>query len=144
MIGANEEASAPGVERFSVSATHERWREFLGLEHATLPVPIAFSREGDEWIVRRSPIAGRRIAAGRIPSEQAPGLFLQAACLCAFLQASGFWLEKDDLAGAVYDKAAGIARLWIARTPASILRGGSGPGPSAGAGAFLTPVFTHS
>src|SRR5262245_17117960 len=143
MIGANEGASAPGVERFSVSATRERWREFLFLEHATLPLPVAFARAGDEWIVERSPVSGRRIAAGRIPSEQAPALFLQAASLCAFLQAFGLWLDEEDLSHATYDRAEGIARLWITRTPAGVFRGGPGPAPSAVLGAFLHRLFAR-
>jgi transcriptional regulator with AAA-type ATPase domain/tetratricopeptide (TPR) repeat protein len=144
MIRASEGASSiPWVERFSVSATRERWAEFLGLEHGALPSLVDFSREGDDWIVRRTPIAGRRIAAGRIPSEQAPALFLQAAGLCAFLQASGFWLDEDDLAGAVHNRAEGIARLFLVRTPACISRGGPGPAPSAVLAAFLHRLFAR-
>ncbi|HEX7252234.1 MAG TPA: hypothetical protein VF376_05065, partial [Thermoanaerobaculia bacterium] len=143
MIGANEGASAPGVERFSVSATRDRWREFLFLEHATLPPPTRFAREGDEWVVERPTVPGRRIAAGRIPGEQAPALFLQAASLCAFLQAFGFWLDEEDLSSAVYDRAEGTARLWVLRTPAGIHRGGPGPAPSAVLGAFLHRLFAR-
>lgn len=136
-------AQAPGMERFPVSAGNDRWPEFLRLEHATLPPPFDVLREGDEWIVRRSPIRGRRIAAGRIPGEQAPALFLQAAAVCAFLQAFGFWLDEDDLAEAVFDHQGGSARLWLVRTPAGVHRGGPGPAPSAVLAAFLHRIFAR-
>jgi DNA-binding NtrC family response regulator len=143
MNGSREGASAPGVEKFSVSAAGERWLDFLTLEHATLPLPVAFSRQGDEWIVRRSSIAGRRIAAGRIPRDQASLLFLQAAGLCAFLQAFGFWIDEEDLSNAIYDRAGGVARLWLTRTPASVQRGGPGPAPSAVLAAALHRLFAR-
>src|SRR5262249_57605012 len=94
-------------------------------------------------VVERSGVWGRRIGAGRIRSEQAPALFLQAASLCAFLQAFGLWLDEEDLSHATYDRAEGIARLWITRTPAGVFRGGPGPAPSAVLGAFLHRLFAR-
>src|SRR5262249_3879989 len=122
MIRSREGASAPGVEKFSVSSAGERWLQFLSLEHATLPLPVALSRQDDDGIVRRSSTPGRRISAGRIPSDQAAALFLQAASACAFLQAFGFWLDEEDLTDAVYDRVGGAARLWLSRTPAGVIR----------------------
>src|SRR5262249_13814274 len=101
------------------------------------------ARAGDEWIVERSPVSGRRIAAGRIPPGQAPAPFFQAARLFAFLHAFGLWLGEEGLSPAAYDRAGGIAPLSIARAPAAVFRGGPGPAPSAVLGAFLHRLFAR-
>src|SRR5262249_19573772 len=131
------------VERFSLDATRERWLDFLSLEHATLPPPGGFEREGDELVVERVTIPGRRVLDGRISKEHAPLLFLQAAGLCSFLQAFGFWLAAEDLAEAVHDLDEGDPRLWLTRTPRSVVLPGPGPAPSAVLAAFLHRLFSR-
>ncbi len=133
--------SSSGVERFLLSATRERWLEFVGLEHATLPLPSDFLREGEELVVRRAPIQGRKISAGRIAKDYGAALFLQAAAVLSFLQAEGFWLDEQDLGEAVWDCFDGTPRLWLTRTPAGVQRGGPGPSSSAVLAAFLHRIF---
>ncbi|HYR46575.1 MAG TPA: hypothetical protein VER78_06180, partial [Thermoanaerobaculia bacterium] len=86
---------------------------------------------------------GRRIAAGRIPKDHGAALFLQAAAVCSFLQASGFWLDEEDLALSVWDVEGGSPRLWLTRTPSAIRRGGPGPAPCAVLAAFLDRLFAR-
>ena len=138
---ASRQDSESGVERFPLPLARERWLEFSVLEHATLPLPIGFERDADDLLVRRAPIAGRKISAGRIAREHAPLLFLQAAGLCSFLQAFGFWLAQEDLTEAVHDTSEDGPRLWLTRTPASVSLGGPGPAPSAVLAAFLHHLF---
>src|SRR5262249_2171603 len=140
---ASRQDSISGIERFPLPAARDRWLEFSSLEHATLPLPIDFDRDGDDLLVRRAPIGGRKISAGRIAREHAPLLFLQAAGLSSFLQAYGFWLAEEDLTGAVHDLSAAGPRLWLTRTPSSVLRGGPGPAASAVLAAFLHRLFGH-
>lgn len=139
----SEGSSPEGVERFLLPATRERWLEFVDLEHATFPLPLDFTREGEELVVRRARIGGRKISAGRIPKDYGAALFLQAAALFSFLQAAGFWLDEEDLCEAVWDFRDGTPRLWLTRTPASVRRGGPGPSVSAVLAAFLHRLFAR-
>jgi transcriptional regulator with AAA-type ATPase domain/tetratricopeptide (TPR) repeat protein len=132
-----------GVERFSVSGAKERWLEFLSLEHATLAPPLDFSREDEEFLVARAPVRGRRIRDGRIPSGCGPPLFLQACAAASFLQASGLWLDEEDLREAVWDMAEGTPRLWLARSPASLRRSGPGPAAAPVLAGFLDRLFSR-
>src|SRR5512143_1856429 len=91
---------APAVEGFALPAAKERWSEFLGLEHATLPLPWDYGRTDGEFLVFRLPAPGRPVRDGRIPAVHAPALFLQAAAACAWLGSVGFWLDEQDLADA--------------------------------------------
>jgi DNA-binding NtrC family response regulator/tetratricopeptide (TPR) repeat protein len=138
---ASRQGSLSGVERFPLPSSRDRWLEFSGLEHATLPLPVGFDREGDDLVVRRAAIDGRKISAGRIDREQAPLLFLQAAGLCAFLQSFGFWLAEEDLTEAVHERSKDGPRLWLTRTPLSVSLGGPGPSPAAVLAAFLHRLF---
>ena len=42
---------------------------FSLLEHATLPLPLRFAREGDDWIVERSPMVGAPDRCGQNPGR---------------------------------------------------------------------------
>jgi DNA-binding NtrC family response regulator len=123
-------------ERFSLAAARERWPDFFFLEHETLPLPVGFDHEGDAFLVYRRVPHGRRIRDGRVPRHLVPDLLLQAAGAIAFFRAYGFWIDEEDLAEACWDREAGRARLWLARSPAA-LRGGSAPPASAVLCAFL-------
>ncbi|HTD51700.1 MAG TPA: hypothetical protein VK780_01625, partial [Thermoanaerobaculia bacterium] len=138
---ASHQGPLSGVERFPLPAARDRWLEFSALEHATLPLPIGFDRDGEDFLVRRAAVGGRKISAGRIDREQAPLLFLQAAGLCAFLQGFGFWLAEEDLTEAVHENSKDGPRLWLTRTPLSVSLGGPGPSPSAVLAAFLHRLF---
>jgi transcriptional regulator with AAA-type ATPase domain len=140
-MDAHEAVPPPGAERFLLSTTRERWLEFLPLEHATLPLPADFTREGEEFCVWRAPIAGRRISAGRIPKEHGTGLLLQAAAVVSVLQSAGFWLDETDLTEALWDCRGGVPRLWLTRTPAAVRRGGPGSPPSVVLAALLHRIF---
>ena len=126
-------------ERFVLSATRERWLAFLPLEHEVLPLPIAFDRAGEEFLVHRAPAPGRPVSGGRIPRDLGPALLLQAAGIGAFLQANGFSLDEDDLANAAWEP--GTGRLWLTRTPVSVCRGGPGPALSAVLAGFVQRLF---
>jgi DNA-binding NtrC family response regulator/tetratricopeptide (TPR) repeat protein len=141
---ASRQGPSIGAERFPLAAVRERWLDFLAMEHATLPLPVDFEREGDQLLVRRAPVSGRKISEGRIPKEHAPLLFLQAAGLCSFLQAAGFWLAEEDLTQAVHDLSENGPRLWLTKTPASVAVGGPGPAPSAVLAAFLHRLFARA
>jgi two-component system, NtrC family, response regulator AtoC len=136
-------APAVAVERFALAAARDRWLDFLTLEHATLPAPIDFAREGEELLVTRSLKSGRGILGGRIVREHAPLLFLQAAGLCSFLQAFGFSLAEEDLREAVFDVSDSGPRLWLNRTPRSVSHSGPGPAPSTVLAALLHRLFAH-
>src|SRR5229473_2538675 len=131
VISVRDGSPVEEIERFALSAAKERWPDFLGLEHATLPSPVDFARDGDTFLVRRAVRRGRRIAAGRIPSDHGAALFLQAASACSFLQASGFWLDEEDLALSIWAVEDESPRLWLTRTPSALRRGGPGPAPCA-------------
>ena len=137
------EDSRDGVERFSVSGEKERWLEFLSLEHATLAPPLDFSREDEAFLVARAPVRGRRIRDGRIPTGCGAPLFLQACAAASFLQASGLWLDEEDLFEAVWDMEEGTPRLWLARSPASLRRGGPGPAAAPVLAGFLDRLFSR-
>src|SRR5258706_1960922 len=137
------EDSRDGVERFSVSGEKERWLEFLSLEHATLAPPLDFSREDGTFLVARAPVPGRRIRDGRIPTGCGAPLFLQACAAASFLQASGLWLDEEDLCEAVWDVAEGTPRLWLVRSPASLSRGGPGPAAAPILAGFLDRLFSR-
>ncbi len=134
---------AVAVERFPLAASRERWLDFLQLEHATLPAPIDFAREGEELLVTRSVRPGRRIVDGRIARELAPLLFLQAVGLCSFLQAFGFSLDEEDLREAVFDLSDAGPRLWLNHSPRSVFHSGPGPAPSAVLAALLHRLFAQ-
>lgn len=140
-MDSREPVPLPEVERFLFSTTRERWLDLLALEHATLPLPVDFAREGEELLVRRAPIAGRKISAGRIPKEHSAALFLQAAAALSVFQSAGFWLDETDLTEALWDCRGGVPRLWLTRTPAAVRRGGPGPPPSVVLAAFLHRIF---
>ena len=108
------------VEHFALPAARARWHELLPLAHATLPPAIAFERDGPWLVVRRRAPPGRPVRDGRVPRELAAPLLLQAAAALAFFQAHGFPLAEEDLADARWDRAEGSARLWLARSPASV------------------------
>ena len=137
------ESSRDGAERFSVPVAKERWLEFLSLEHATLPPPLDFAREGEELLVCRARVPGRPIRDGRIPRAHGAALFLQAASSASFLQASGLWLDEEDLRGASWDVENGTPRLWLTRSPASLSRGGPGPAAAAVLAGFLDRLFSR-
>ena len=133
------------VERFQLSSCtlRERWLEFLGLEHSILPLPLDVRRDGDELEVHRLSPAGRRVGDGRIPRRHGPRLFLQVASAFSFFQASGFWLDEEDFQDAVWESTSGAARLWLARTPCAVRRGGPGPACSAVLAATLDRLFAR-
>src|SRR6202162_1682454 len=64
------ESSRDGAERYSASGAKERWLEFLPLEHATLPPPLDFGREQEEFLVYRARVPGRPIREGRVPRDR--------------------------------------------------------------------------
>src|SRR5712692_4830284 len=143
VISVRDGSPVEEIERFALSAAKERWSDFVSLEHATLAPPIDFARDGETFLVRRAVRHGRRIAAGRIPKDHGAALFLQAAAACSFLQASGFWLDEEDLALSAWDVEGGSPRLWLTRTPSAIRRGGPGPAPCAVLAAFLDRLFAR-
>ncbi len=120
-----------------MAAAKELWIDFLPLAHEILPLPIAFAREGDLFLVSRRRPPGRPVRDGRVPRELVPHLLLQAAAAMAFFQANGFWLDAEDLADAHWDRQGGGARLWLSRSPAALSRGGQPPGACAVLSAFL-------
>lgn len=124
-------------------AARERWLEFLNWEHATLPAPLDFEREDDEFRVRRAHVGGRKVRDGRIPRSYGASLFLQAAAAASSLQASGLWLDEEDLREAAWDVEEGTPRLWLTRSPASLRRGGSGPAAASVLAAFLDRIFSR-
>ncbi len=132
-----------GAERFSIPGTRERWLEFLSLEHSTLPPALDFAREEEEFLVCRARVPGRRIRDGRIPRACGASLFLQAAAAASFLQASGLWLDEEDLRAASWDVEKGTPRLWLTRSPASLSRGGPGPAAAAVLAGFLDRLFSR-
>ncbi len=136
-------APAPGrprssldAERFPLPPSRERWLELLPLDHATLPLPAAFSREGDDLVVFRRRPPGRPIRDGRVPRDLVPQLLLQAAAALAFFRAFGFGLNEEDFALASWDRVDGCARLSLTRSPAALSSGGD-PAPSEALAAFL-------
>jgi tetratricopeptide (TPR) repeat protein len=137
------ESSRDGAERYSVSGAKERWLEFLSLEHATLPPPLDFAREEEEFLVHRARVPGRPIRDGRIPRACGAPLFLQAASAASFLQESGLWLDEEDLRVASWDVENGTPRLWLTRSPASLRRGGPGPAAAAVLAGFLDRLFSR-
>ena len=120
-VSAIETRGATGVpERFAIGAFRDRWLEFLELEHAVLPEPVAIERAGGDFLVWRGRLAARPVAQGRIPQPWRAPLLLQAASAAAFFAARGFALTSADLEAAAWDTAAGTARLWLTRTPESV------------------------
>jgi DNA-binding NtrC family response regulator len=132
-----EAREAAIAERFALPAARSRWTELLPLAHATLPAPIAFERDGPWLLVRRRPPPGRPVRDGRVPRALAAPLLLQAAAALAFFQAHGFALTADDLGDAFWDRAEGTARLWLPRSPASVVSESASAPPAAVLGAFL-------
>ncbi|MEP6800980.1 MAG: sigma-54 dependent transcriptional regulator [Acidobacteriota bacterium] len=132
------------VERFPLSDAGERWLAFLPFEHAVLPLPADYGREGDDFLVWRDAPPRRRVADGRIPGTQAASLFLQAAAFFAVLESAGFGASEDDLEEAAWETVAGSARLCAARTPSAVRHG---PGSAAAAHlplvAFLERAFAR-
>ncbi len=132
------------VERFPLSVAGERWLAFLPFEHAALPLPADYGREGDDFLVWRPPPPRRRVADGRIPNVQAAALFLQAAAFFSVLESAGFRASQDDLEEAAWEMVAGTARLCVARTPSAVRYG---PGSAGGAhlplAAFLERAFAR-
>jgi len=137
------ESSRDGAERYSASGAKERWLEFLPLEHATLPPPLDFGREQEEFLVYRARVPGRPIRDGRIPRGCGAPLFLQAAAAASFLQASGLWLDEEDLRLASWDVENGTPRLWLTRSPASLRGGGGGPATASVLAGFLDRLFSR-
>ncbi|HKF42424.1 MAG TPA: hypothetical protein VKG01_04940, partial [Thermoanaerobaculia bacterium] len=129
------------AERFALPACRERWLDLLALDHPVLPRPADFGGGRGELIVLRSQRSGRSVRDGRIPAGCAPAFFFQAAAASSFFQAFGFPLRVEDLEDAVWDLAAGAARLWLSKTPAAA--GGEGPGgpPSEVLAGFLEVLF---
>ena len=127
------------AEAFPLSMARERWADFLGREHAVLPMPEGFGRSGEDFLVWRRPPAGRPIREGRIPQAHVGALFLQAAAASAWLEAAGLWLDDADLGDAVWEDAEGLPRLELPRSPAALARGGSAPAAAVLA-AFLERV----
>ena len=125
------------VERFALPAARTRWLELLPLAHATLPAATAFERDGPWLVVHRRAPPGRPVRDGRVPRELGAPLLLQAAAALAFFQAYGFALAEEDLADARWDRAEGSARLWLARSPASVAAESPGRPAAALLAAFL-------
>src|SRR5262245_28836692 len=121
-MAVREDSTRDRAERFVISSAKERWLEFLPHEHATLPLPLDFAREGEDLVVRRGLRRGRPVSHGRIPKDCAAPLFLQAAAAASWLQACGQWLDEEDLAESSWDVEAGTPRLWLPATPASLRR----------------------
>jgi len=132
---------APRIERFPLAAARERWDSFLSFEHATLPPPREFEREGDDLLVLRDRPPGRPLSEGRVPDASGPALFLQAASALAALSAAGTWASAQDLLESTWNGARGGARLWLPGTPAGVLRGGAPPPPSQALSALLERLF---
>ena len=128
-------------ERFPIAASRQRWLEFVELEHATLATVRDFGREGDELLVWREAVAGRRIAEGRVPRALAAQLFLQAAAAAAFFASRGFVLDAGDFDEARWEICAGTARLWLARTPRTVAGPALPVGPSAALAALLARLY---
>ena len=136
--------SAPAVEAFALSSARERWPDFLGFEHAVLPLPADYDRSNGDFLVSRDVPSGRRLRDGRICPPDAAALFLQAASACAWLAGAGLWLDEEDLEDAVWDREGGAARLWLVRTPSGVRRGGPGPPVCALLAALLERVRSPS
>src|SRR5262249_37175168 len=96
-----------------------RLLEFLELEHETLAPIIGGERDGDDLVVRRTPVRGRPLDSGPIPRTDAAALLLQAAAASAFFATRGFPLARPDFEAAVWDSGDGGARLWLTTAPAS-------------------------
>ena len=138
-MSAIETRGATGApERFALGPCRDRWLEFLGLEHAVLPAPVAVDREGREFLVWRGRLAARPVAQGGIPQPWRAPLLLQAASAAAFFASRGFALTSADLEAAAWDTAAGSARLWLTRTPASLREAAATPVVEA-----LRPFLLH-
>jgi DNA-binding NtrC family response regulator/tetratricopeptide (TPR) repeat protein len=133
-----EPPAAP--ERHAVGASRQRWEEFLELEHAALSPLTAIERDGAHALLFRGGAAGRRIEEGGIARAHAQGLLLQAAGAIAFFESRGFPLHPDDFRAATWDVASGDARLWLARTPASVAEPERVPPPAA---ALLEPLLAR-
>ena len=133
-----------GPERFSIEATRERWLAFLPFEHATLPAPLEYEREGEDLLVFRTRAPRRIVAHGRVPSEHGPALFLQGAAAVAALHAAGSWASAGDLLDAAWDVEEGVARLWLARTPAGLTQEADAPSASAVLAPFVERLFRRS
>jgi len=117
------------TERSAIAACRDRWLEFLELEHETLAPIVAFEHEGDDLVVRRELLSGRRIADGRVPRPHAVAILLQAAAAGAFFAARGFPLVPADLEEGLWDLAGGSARFWLARSPRSVAEQSQPPSP---------------
>ncbi len=128
-------------ERFPIAASRARWLEFLELEHATLAPVREFGRDGDELLVWREAVGGRRIGDGRVPRSLAMQIFLQAASAAAFFSARGFVLAAGDFGDARWELCLGTARLWLARTPAAVGGPAVPGGPAAALAALLHGLF---
>ena len=127
-MSAIETRGATGApERFALGTCRDRWLEFLGLEHAVLPAPVAVEREGRDFLVWRGRLAARPVAQGRIPQPWRAPLLLQAASAAAFFSSRGFALTSEDLETSAWDTAAGTARLWLTRTPESVREASATP-----------------
>ncbi|MEO8432744.1 MAG: sigma 54-interacting transcriptional regulator [Acidobacteriota bacterium] len=128
-------------ERFSIDGTRERWLGFLSFEHATLPPPLDYARDGNEIVVSRASVPLRRVAMGRVAVEHGPALFLQGAAVVAALSAAGTWAAAADLLDAAWDVESGLARLWLGRTPGGVAAGGAAPPPSEVLVPYLERLF---
>ncbi|MEP6769767.1 MAG: sigma 54-interacting transcriptional regulator [Acidobacteriota bacterium] len=134
------------LERFALagSGAGERWRDFLSFEHAALPAPLDYGRDGNDFLVWRVPAPRRRIADGRIPAPHAAALFLQAAAFFSTVEAAGFRASADDLEEAAWELVGGTARLSVARTPSAVRHGPALAGAShVPLGAFLERMFAR-
>jgi len=126
-------AAPPAPERFAIAASRERWLEFLDLEHEVLAPAVEFGRDGDDLLVWREAVGGRRIADGGVPRPHGPALLLQAAAAAAFFASRGFPLTPGDLREARWEVRDDGVCLWLAKTPESLARGAHPAPPLAGA-----------
>ncbi|MEO8188747.1 MAG: sigma 54-interacting transcriptional regulator [Acidobacteriota bacterium] len=131
------------VERFPLPTVLERWEAFLCFEHPALPLPLAYGRDGLDFLVWRPPLPRRRVADGRIPVPHAAALILQAASFFSALEAAGFTASRDDLDDAVWEIAAGTAALRVARTPAAVRDGSCAGAASLALAALVERVFAR-
>ncbi|MCA1580603.1 MAG: sigma-54 dependent transcriptional regulator [Acidobacteria bacterium] len=137
-------AAGATLERFPLADAGERWRAFLSFDHASLPLPIDYGRDGGDFLVWRTLPPRRRIADGRISAAHAAALFLQAAAFFSTLEAASFRASADDLEDAAWEVVDGTARLAIARTPSAVRLGPASAGASkVPLAAFLRRLFAR-
>jgi two-component system, NtrC family, response regulator AtoC len=119
------------LERSPLAAVRERWLDLLPFDHATLPAPTGYGRDGAKFLVERQSLLRRRIAEGRIPTVQEPALLFRAAASLSALQSIGFSACAEDPLEATCDVGRCTARLWVTRTPAGVVLPGARSSPGA-------------